>query len=250
MNKEKDNLKKTYKTKINEISLPELKFSGRLREFNYYSEEMKAKVIIEHIINGRTHRWIDENVLGEKNGKTNGRNSANVLYYLGMKADYRGIFKNYRLSDVIEVLSGSKSDYSKVVALLELYRQQELERVIKSDIEIEELGEGIGLEGRTKYFYGKRYERNAKNRRLAIETHGFSCHACEFNFEKVYGERGKDFIEIHHINPLSKLEKEELINPVTDLVPLCANCHRMIHRKKGEVLSVIELKEIIKNTKV
>lgn len=72
-----------------------------------------------------------------------------------------------------------------------------------------------------------------------------NCYACGFNFEKVYGERGKEFIEVHHIKPLSTLDEEIEVNPKTDLVPLCANCHRMIHRRKDEILSMDELKEII-----
>jgi 5-methylcytosine-specific restriction protein A len=35
------------------------------------------------------------------------------------------------------------------------------------------------------------------------------------------------------------------INPETDLIPVCANCHRMIHRRHDEVLSIEELKAII-----
>ncbi|PGQ44865.1 HNH endonuclease, partial [Bacillus thuringiensis] len=76
-----------------------------------------------------------------------------------------------------------------------------------------------------------KYERNIKNRKKAIEIHGLNCYACGFNFEEIYGERGKDFIEIHHIKPLSTLEEAIVIDPETDLVPLCANCHRMVHRR-------------------
>ena len=79
--------------------------------------------------------------------------------------------------------------------------------------------------------------------------HGLNCYACGFNFEEVYGERGKEFIEIHHIKPLSTLEEAIEINPKTDLVPLCANCHRMVHRRKDNYLSIEELKEIIRKHK-
>lgn len=225
--------------------LPELKFSGRSREYDYYSDELKAKVIIEHLMNDRTHRWLDKNILGVVEGNTNGRNSANILYYLGLKANYRGIFKNYGLDEVIEIMMRSSNDYSKVIELLERFKTYNLERIIELDIESENLENGEGLEGAAKYYYGKRYERNTTNRRIAIEVHGVTCHACDFNFEEVYGERGKDFIEIHHIVPLSILEGEEKINPEIDLIPLCANCHRMIHRKKNNILSVEELKKLI-----
>ena len=68
---------------------------------------------------------------------------------------------------------------------------------------------------------------------------------CRFDFEKSYGERGKGFIEVHHIKPLSSSNEEMIINPETDLVPVCANCHRMIHRRKDHILSIEEMNSLI-----
>lgn len=73
---------------------------------------------------------------------------------------------------------------------------------------------------------------------------GYICKVCGFVFEKVYGEWGKDYIEIHHIKPISSVG-EQIVNPDTDLIPFCSNCHRMIHRKKDRVLSIEELKSMI-----
>ncbi|HBG0059928.1 TPA: HNH endonuclease [Clostridioides difficile] len=83
----------------------------------------------------------------------------------------------------------------------------------------------------------------------AIKYHGTKCIVCGFDFEKTYGDRGKGYIEIHHIKPLSSVGEESNINPKTDLVPICSNCHRMIHRKKDNVLSIDDLKQIIKDSK-
>jgi 5-methylcytosine-specific restriction protein A len=121
----------------------------------------------------------------------------------------------------------------------------DLDRTIDLDLEAEQAEEGHGIEGNVKYYYGKRYERDSKNRKLAIKRHGLNCYVCGFNFEEVYGGRGKDFIEVHHIKPLSTLEEAVEINPENDLVPLCANCHRMVHRRKDEVLSIEELIKIV-----
>ena len=101
-------------------------------------------------------------------------------------------------------------------------------------------------EGATKYYLGRKFERNQKLRNEAISMHGLSCHVCNFNFEDTYGDLGKNFIEVHHKTPLSHTG-EVFINPKTDLVPLCSNCHRMIHRNKINVLSVDELINLIKN---
>lgn len=57
------------------------------------------------------------------------------------------------------------------------------------------------------------------------------CEACGFDFQKVYGERGKDFIECHHENPLA-LTFGTAKTTINDLILLCSNCHRMVHRHK------------------
>lgn len=103
----------------------------------------------------------------------------------------------------------------------------------------------IDKEGKKKLVYGYKYERNPKLREEALRIHGYKCCACNFDFENFYGEIGKDFIEVHHIKPLSEIKEEQVINPKYDLLPLCSNCHRMIHRSQKSVLTVESLKEII-----
>ena len=105
-------------------------------------------------------------------------------------------------------------------------------------------GEG---EGKRKQYYTTRYERSRKNREDAIRIHGTVCMACSFNFEKTYGDIGKGFIEVHHIKPLSSRDEEIVVNPETDLVCVCSNCHRMIHHIPGKVLTVEELRNIIQH---
>jgi len=98
-------------------------------------------------------------------------------------------------------------------------------------------------EGEEKTRIQTNYERNPKLRAEALKYHGAKCIACDFDFYEKYGEHGEGFIEIHHLYPLSSYEGKEIVNPKTDLVPLCSNCHRMVHRKK--LLSIEELKNII-----
>lgn len=69
------------------------------------------------------------------------------------------------------------------------------------------------------------------------------CEACGINFEKVYGERGKDFIEGHHRKPVSEMKEGETTK-VEDIGMLCSNCHRMIHRIP--MISIEELKMSLK----
>ena len=105
------------------------------------------------------------------------------------------------------------------------------------------------LEGLPKTVVATRYERDPKNRIEAIRIHGLKCSACGFDFARAYGERGQGYIEIHHIKLVSEAKEAEKVNPLTDLVPVCSNCHRMIHRRKGSLLTVDQLKEILDEQK-
>ena len=40
------------------------------------------------------------------------------------------------------------------------------------------------------------------------------------------------------------------VDPKNDLLPVCANCHRMIHRKKGQLLSIKDLRDIVRQNKM
>ncbi|NDV91670.1 hypothetical protein GTH32_10795 [Alteromonas sp. 345S023] len=91
------------------------------------------------------------------------------------------------------------------------------------------------------------YERNQKYRNQAIAIHGDSCKACGFNFGEYYGEYAEGFIHIHHSVPVSTYEEPRALNPEVDLVPLCANCHSIVHRRKDKTLSVDELKTMIQS---
>lgn len=75
------------------------------------------------------------------------------------------------------------------------------------------------------------------------------CSVCGFDFERVYGELGKGFIEIHHERPICQYENggnESFVSEAVKFVkPLCANCHRMIHRNSKRPLSISELEYIM-----
>ncbi|MCC6812163.1 MAG: HNH endonuclease [Deltaproteobacteria bacterium] len=73
-----------------------------------------------------------------------------------------------------------------------------------------------------------------------------ACIACRFNFERRYGQRGADFVEIHHQRPLARSGRVAT-SAEKDLVPVCSNCHRMIHRYRDEWLSIVELRRILRS---
>lgn len=95
-----------------------------------------------------------------------------------------------------------------------------------------------------------RYERNPIARQKCIEKNGCICAVCGMDFGKKYGEIGKGFIHVHHVVPISSIGEEYEIDCEKDLVPVCPNCHAMLHRgKNGHVYTVEELKGIMERQK-
>jgi predicted restriction endonuclease len=235
-----------------EKSFPQLEPVKRAREYNLYENSIRDRVVYESLFHSRTRRWLDEHVIGLNPNESRGYQAMGILHFIGLKDKHKGIFKDLSIQEAIKLLEQQGSDFELVIQCLyrlinQIEESQKLEKVIIDDIDSEQAEEeSYHKDGAVKRYYGKRYERNPENRKKAIEIHGLNCVACGFNFEKVYGERGKDFIEVHHVKPLSTIGKEVVIDPTEDLVPLCSNCHRMIHRRKDEVLSVDELRGIVK----
>jgi 5-methylcytosine-specific restriction enzyme A len=91
--------------------------------------------------------------------------------------------------------------------------------------------EPVGLpEGAKTRVEVNRYERNPLNRAACIQAWGPVCRICNFDFGKTYGPAGQGYIHVHHVTPVSALGEGYLIDPITDLAPVCPNCHAIIHR--------------------
>ena len=101
------------------------------------------------------------------------------------------------------------------------------------------------------YFEGNRFsvtsttiERNSRARDKCLELHGYSCAVCGFSFEEVYGSLGHQYIHVHHRVDLAAQHSTYEVNPETDLIPLCPNCHAMVHQETP-AMSIDELKNIV-----
>ncbi len=175
-------------------------------EFDYFLDEVTTRV-------GHKKKKLPplrESVLNETNGKTR----AEIWSYVGRFA--KALQEEDILSDIEAIDS---ADTNTTVG---------------------------SNEGQTRFRIQRTRERDPKLRMKAIALHGLNCKACDFNFGDVYGEWGEGFIEIHHSTPISDYSTEgEETNPASDLIPLCSNCHRMIHRKKDRLLSLEELKSML-----
>lgn len=89
------------------------------------------------------------------------------------------------------------------------------------------------------------YERDVTARRACISHFGTACRVCGFDFGATYGELGSGFIHVHHTRPLSDVRTGYAVDPKRDLVPVCPNCHAMLHQTSPP-LTVAELQKRIK----
>lgn len=101
------------------------------------------------------------------------------------------------------------------------------------------------LEGSISRVVVNQYERNPEARKACLDFYGSSCAVCGFNFEKVYGNIGKNYIHVHHLKAISEIGKEYSLNPIDDLRPVCPNCHAMIHKTKPPI-ELSDLKDRMK----
>lgn len=226
------------------MNIPRLKRSDRDREFKKYNKIQQGQVIYALLFEGKTHREIDREVLKLDSDYTRGFQSMGILHYIGLGQEFRGLFQGMSIDEGIAQLEkAGKDKYKTIIDLLQI-TLRENEIVEDINLEIEE-NYKVYIDGKRTQYYTTRYERNPQNRKKAIEIHGTTCMVCGFNFEKFYGAIGKNYIEVHHTVPLASIDEEIEVNPQKDLVVLCSNCHRMIHRKKNHVLTLSELKQLI-----
>jgi len=96
----------------------------------------------------------------------------------------------------------------------------------------EELDEHVPyVEGAKRSITVNAYERNPKAREACLIKHGCRCTVCQFDFEERYGALGKGFIHVHHLRALHTIGDDYVVDPEHDLVPVCPNCHAMLHRR-------------------
>ncbi len=109
-----------------------------------------------------------------------------------------------------------------------------------------------GKEGNPRLIVHLQRERNQvlvkkKKKQVLNSTGKLKCEVCDFNFQSFFGEIGEGFCEVHHLQPLSKIDGE-VNTTLEDLAIVCSNCHRILHRQ-NPMLTLSQLKKaIVKRT--
>ena len=135
--------------------------------------------------------------------------------------------------------------------LLKVVRQQSYEALVEQNAADLVLPEEVTTEA--KYHEGavrqvtvNAYERNAQARSKCIIRYGAYCGVCGFDFGKTYGQAGAGFIHVHHLKPLAEIGEQYEVDPITDLRPVCPNCHAIIHRRNPPC-SIEEVQAMLKS---
>lgn len=105
-----------------------------------------------------------------------------------------------------------------------------------------EMPDEIFIEGSMRDILTNKYERNIKARSRCIAHYGAVCQICGMDFSAVYGDEFKGRIEVHHRKPLYEIRENYIVDPIKDLVPVCPNCHMVLHSKPDGVYTVEEIK--------
>lgn len=163
--------------------------------------------------------------------------------------------KAYTMNDWVKFASNDTSEIVKFCQENKLKFNGEFKLCKTCKPEYEEFGiiyadefqedDSVLIEGAKREVFVNSYERNPKARKKCIEYYGCNCFCCGLSFEEKYGEIGKGFIHVHHLKQISEIGEKYEINPIKDLIPLCPNCHSMIH-KSNPPFSVNELKAKMK----
>lgn len=201
----------------------------------------KFSQIVRNLV---SHHTLDQRLQYTVLGGTGATNATHKLTGFGRS------YLSENLASLESLLSNSLGYVETIGGIAEIVRSQSAgKKMVVFDENL------FVSEGKKKSVTTQIYERSKQLRDMAIAHYTIDgkivCAACGFDFYETYGEVGRGYIEIHHQKPVFQYEETDFSRLVSDalkdLIPLCANCHRVVHRKKDKPLSLDELIDILSN---
>ena len=243
-------------------------FDEGLRKAILYRHEILAAfpVTIKHV-HARTLAPEPENRIEFKSEKGRGKNQPYVFWEARWYDANHNVknkcfsVKKYGNDEAKALaLAAARSNHNKkpkITAHPDVYQAERFRELLRSDVAVlatinsgsYSKGRGgkaqdaaasypHGFEGEKKYVLHLSIERDRKLRdqkiNLFLEKHGkLFCELCNFSFVEAYPFLRDDVIEVHHVVPLSTLNKSSMVT-TDDLMLLCANCHLAVHQGDAE----------------
>ena len=210
-----------------------------IREINLNNEWADRESIIQNLIRNKE---VNEYVAKVRNSKiTIDEQVGNIVDWFSAHYTTKSKFMTEYIQEFERKRVSNKSSPSNK---LKVWGYKVLTERISEEVDASQINELT--EGSVTRILVNKYERNIKARKKCILHYGLNCKVCEFNFKEHYGDIGENFIHVHHVKELNKIRGKYIINPIEDLIPVCANCHSMLH-KTHPALLIEELKNKIKN---
>ena len=169
-----------------------------------------------------------------------------LMNFRGIDPAYKGVGLAHGNKDeqvVWDLYANRPDELAKLAKHIKQFSTSETKDIPVISEDEEEGNEGQILSRVHRYRERDRTLVSKKKLKFLQENPKLFCQGCGFDFQNKYGDRGKDFIECHHTKPVSELSVGETTKLV-DLVLLCSNCHRIVHRKKPW-LTIDELKLLV-----
>lgn len=169
-----------------------------------------------------------------------------LMNFRAIDPEYEGVGLAHGNKDeqvVWDLYANRPDELAELAKHIKQFSTSETKDIPVISVDEEEGNEGQILSRVHRYRERDRALVSKKKRKFLQENPKLFCQGCGFDFQNKYGDRGKDFIECHHTKPVSELSVGETTK-LADLVLLCSNCHRIVHRKKPW-LTIDELKLLV-----
>ena len=198
----------------------------------------------EYFPDTETLRWYGKNGSHSKQPNIAGIIDASIEPHIFVRWDDKPTFTYLGVGKVLEYENGATT--KKGTAIQFLFQMEDPSSGIAEDGVQEVSGGDPPSYGRRISAVVNRYERDPEYRRKCLEHYGYDCQICGFSFKDVYGELGDKFCHVHHIEPVSETGGEVITDPTQDLIPVCPNCHAMLHRQRP-AMKPDELRKLLRD---
>jgi hypothetical protein len=222
-----ENKSSTTETEYEEnyfIIIPGLEPVNRSREFHSYPDLLRDLIVYEYLFNSRTHRWIDEQIIGLNPDESRGYQAMGILHFIGLKDKHKGYFKDFSISKALFLLKQQLEDFGLVIQCLQRHKKRisgdfdsDVESPADEYIELEALASAAHqqieiTETEKEQIIKSRIGQSAfKKALLAIEK---KCRICGVTDER--------FLIASHIKPWSQSNNQERLDVNNGLL-LCPN---------------------------
>ena len=233
------------------MNLPPLNKSDRRREYDLYPEDVRDAVVYHYLFSSFSHRELDEKIMC-LNETITGYQSMNILHFLGLSSDFKGVFAGYSIETAIEeLLSSHNDDYSEIVNCLSRYNEtSNTGYEDKEDYRlIVQINDSFTNPSDSKPFKHKGVKKAKaapvlisgkkvfpRDRKTAFNALSHAHYSCEVdNTHPTFIRRSTNYAytEPHHLIPLAFSDEFDVSLDVEEnIVSLCSNCHNQLHYGK------------------